>query len=114
MDSIYKKVRAKINLTLNVLNKRDDGFHNIESVFHRISMYDELYVQKVSDEVGIVINSNVKCLENEENIIFKAYNVLKERFDNITGVKVTLNKNIPMQARTSEEEVQIVLHLLSV
>ena len=46
MDKIYLKARAKINLTLNVLDKREDNYHNIESVFQKISLYDELYIEK--------------------------------------------------------------------
>ena len=46
MDKIYLKTRAKINLTLNVLNKRPDNYHNIESVFQKISLYDELFIEK--------------------------------------------------------------------
>ena len=61
-------------------------------------MYDELYVSKGNKNSGIEINSNVKSLENEKNIICKAYNLLKESFDEITSVDVILNKNIPMQA----------------
>ena len=95
---IYKKARAKINLTLNVLNKREDGYHNIESIFQKISLYDEVFAQKGNEDAGIVIKSNVLPLEGEENIICKVYYFLKEQFDEIKSVNVKLKKNIPMQA----------------
>lgn len=100
MDKIYKKSRAKINLTLNVLNKRKDGYHNIESVFQKISLYDEMYIIKEKGANGIQIESNIKSLECEDNIICKAYENIKKKFDCIKQVKVILKKNIPMQGRT--------------
>lgn len=98
MDEVYKKARAKINLTLNVLNKREDGYHNIESVFQKISLYDEIYVKRCNNEDFLEIKSNVKSLEGSNNIIYKAYKLLKEEYDTIKGVQVFLKKNIPMQA----------------
>lgn len=100
MDEVYKKARAKINLTLNVIDKREDGYHNIESVFQRISLYDEMYIRKGKSDNGIVIKSDIKKLEGEANIIYKAYELLKREFSQISSVKVILKKNIPMQART--------------
>lgn len=99
MNEIYKKARAKINLTLNVLDKREDNYHNIESVFQRISLYDEIHVIKGKKENGITIKSNIEFLEGSENIIYRAYELLKEKFKFITQVSVILKKNIPMQAR---------------
>lgn len=42
MEEIYKKARARINLSLEVLGKREDGYHNIKSVFQKINFYDEI------------------------------------------------------------------------
>lgn len=97
MDKIYLKTRAKINLTLNVLNKRPDNYHNIESVFQKISLYDELYLEKNNSD-NLKLTCNIKELENQSNILFKTYNKLKEIYPNISGVSVKLIKNIPMQA----------------
>lgn len=97
MEKIYLKPRAKINLTLNVLNKRPDNYHNIESVFQKISLYDELYIEK-NNENTFNLKSNWPELENENNILYKAYNKLKSLFPSISGIDVTLIKHIPMQA----------------
>ena len=97
MEKIYLKPRAKINLTLNVLNKRPDNYHNIESVFQKISLYDELYIEK-NNENTFNLKSNWPELENENNILYKAYIKLKALFPNISGINVTLIKHIPMQA----------------
>ncbi len=96
MDKIYIKARAKINLSLDVLNKRDDGYHNIESVFQKINLYDELFIQKIEED-KFILESDIKDVSIEDNIIYKAYNKLKQHY-NIGGIKVILNKNIPMQA----------------
>lgn len=97
MNEIYIKARAKINLNLLVLDKREDNYHNIKSVFQKINLYDEIFLKKINtDEFKII--TNVEKINNKENIIYKAYMKLKEKYKNITGVQVTLNKKIPMQA----------------
>ncbi len=97
METIYKKARAKINLNLEVTGKRPDNYHTLSSVFQKINLYDELYIQKTKID-GIVIISNVEELNNESNIMAKAYHALKQNYKNITGVEVKLKKRIPMQA----------------
>lgn len=96
MEQIYKKARAKINLTLNIIGKRDDGYHILESIFQKISLYDEIYLSKTNTN-EIIINSNIKSLENE-NILYKAYSLLKKNYPTITGIQVSLKKQIPMEA----------------
>ena len=97
MEEIYLKARAKVNLNLEVLEKRKDNYHNIQSVFQKINLYDELYIKKTKTG-KIEIDTNINELQNEENIISKAYKVLKNRNEAITGVSVKLIKKIPMQA----------------
>lgn len=97
MDKIYTKARAKVNLTLNVLNKRPDNYHNLESIFQKINLYDELYIEK-TDTNKLEIITNLKNVKLEDNIIFKAYTKLKEISKDICGVKVILNKRIPTEA----------------
>lgn len=96
-ETIFIKARAKINLNLQVLEKREDNYHNLESVFQKINLYDELFVSKCEKD-ELIINSNIKELETKENIIYKAYIKLKEKYSQIKGVTVKLNKKIPMQA----------------
>ena len=89
------KAYAKVNLFLNILNKRKDGYHNLNSVFDFIDLYDEIKVIK-SNTFKLICND--KVLESEDNIIYKAYLKLKETFPHIKGVKVYLKKNIPKEA----------------
>ncbi len=89
------KAYAKINLNLIVLDKREDNKHNIESVFHKIDLFDEIEITK-NDLGKCVIICNNKDLE-DDNLIYKAFTILNENYD-ICGVDVKLNKRIPMQA----------------
>lgn len=97
MEQIYIKARAKINLNLEVIGKRKDNYHNIKSVFQKVNLYDELYIKKTATN-HLELQTNIKELNNKENIIYKAYVALKEKYKTITGVQVKLNKKIPMQA----------------
>lgn len=97
MNQIYMKARAKVNLTLEVLDKREDNYHNLKSVFQKVSLYDEIYIYK-TDTNKLELETNIDEINNQHNIIYKAYVKLKNEYKNITGVKVVLNKNIPMQA----------------
>jgi len=97
MEKIYLKARAKINLGLNVLNKREDKYHNIKSVFQKINLYDEILIEKNAIN-EFELKTNIKKINNKENIIYKAYLIIKEKHNNITGIRVILNKKIPMEA----------------
>lgn len=97
MNQIHMLARAKINLTLDILDKREDNYHNIESVFQKISLYDEIWIYKIKGK-EFILESNIEELNNENNIIYKAYVKIDEMFKLTSGIKVVLNKNIPMQA----------------
>ena len=97
MKEGYIKARAKINLNLLVLDKREDNYHNIKSVFQKINLYDEIFLKKINGYEFNMI-TNIGEINNKENIIYKTYIKMKEKYKNITGVQVKLNKNIPMQA----------------
>ena len=90
------KAYGKINLNLLVLNKREDGKHDLKSVFQKIDLFDELEIKKNKSN-KCIIKCNIKELE-KDNLLIKAFNILKERFPFITGVDVDLWKRIPMQA----------------
>ena len=97
MEKIYLKARAKINLTLNIISKREDGYHNLESIFQKINLYDELYIEK-TDKEELELETNWQEIQNEYNIIEKAYKQIKEKYPQVKGMKVKLIKKIPMQA----------------
>lgn len=97
MNQIYTKARAKVNLTLEILDKREDGYHNLKSVFQKINLYDEIYIY-ITNTNTFELESNIENVKIEDNIIYKAYVKLKDRFKEISGIKVKLIKKIPMQA----------------
>ena len=98
MDSIRLKARAKINLGLDVLGKREDGYHEVRMVMQTIGIYDRLILTKIPEE-EIRITSNLAFLPvNENNLIYKAIKLLKDEYHFPGGVSVDLNKFIPVAA----------------
>jgi 4-diphosphocytidyl-2-C-methyl-D-erythritol kinase len=97
-NMIQFKSYAKINLGLQVLEKRNDGFHNINTIFARISLADDLEINEISSE-EIIIESNPSfAFPMKNNLIFKAAEKLREKENISTGAKIRINKNIPMGA----------------
>ncbi len=93
---IREKAYAKVNFTLDIQNKREDGYHNLKSIILPISLYDELTFEKQLDGVSIDMSNN--NIELEKNIIYKTIMIMKDRFNCISGVKVKVIKNIPVEA----------------
>lgn len=87
---------AKINLGLNVIERRPDGYHNIESLFLPIPWSDELYIEK-SDMFGLSVDGIPIPDTGVPNTCKKAYDLLKLAYD-IPPVNIRLHKNIPTGA----------------
>ena len=96
MQYLYKSP-AKVNLFLNILRKRIDGYHDIQSIFQLIDLQDEIIFKKRNDH-RINIKCAFKSLE-KDNLIIKAINIYSKisKIGNI-GLDVTLKKNIPIGA----------------
>jgi len=91
---------AKINLTLDILYKRDDGFHELKTVFQHIDVKDK--IELVENSISnIEIDCNIKELENETNICYKTALILKEKFGVKKGIKIKIDKIIPIGAGLS-------------
>lgn len=101
MKQIKVQCPAKINLTLEVLNRREDGFHNIKSIMQTISLYDFLTVKAESGTgIEILLDGNSdKIPYDEKNLVFKAARAFLERAG-INNVKISIfiEKNIPVEA----------------
>lgn len=98
MNSIELKSRAKINLSIDVLGKREDGYHLVEMIMQTIDLYDIIKIKEIKiDEIKISSNSSDIPL-NENNIVYKAVKLLKEKFDVKNGVEIFIEKNIPVAA----------------
>lgn len=95
---IIEKAPAKINLSLDVLHKRDDGYHEMEMVMTSIDLADRLTLNLL-DENRIVIESNNGFLPlDERNIVYRSVLMLQKEFDVQQGVHVYIEKNIPIAA----------------
>ena len=98
MNQVELKALAKINLGLDVLGRRENGYHDVRMIMQSIYLYDEVKIEK-KDTPGIEVVTNLKYLPvNEDNIAYKAAHLLKEEFDISEGVKITLKKHIPVAA----------------
>lgn len=89
---------SKVNLALDVLRKRADGYHDVKMVMQTLNLYDELNIETREDD-KIVITSNEEDLEcDERNLIYKAAKLLMEEAGVWKGFTVKLKKNIPIAA----------------
>lgn len=98
-DALAIDTPAKINLFLEVLNKRSDGFHNIYSLFQGVSLYDRLEFRR-RPELGVklTVSSQTELPDGKENLVCRAFGLLQERFDLKQGLAIHLTKRIPIAA----------------
>lgn len=92
------KAPAKINLYLEIINKRPDGYHNIESVMHTVSLFDILEFTELQEDKIELVCDNADLTDTKKNLVYKAAEKVKEKYNITTGVKIKLTKNIPMGA----------------
>lgn len=93
--SFVLEAPAKINWFLSVLNKREDGYHNIASLIQGIGLYDTLLFEE-SERLEII--SDIADLPAEKNLIFKAAVLMQTVAGVRSGARITLKKNIPLAA----------------
>jgi 4-diphosphocytidyl-2-C-methyl-D-erythritol kinase len=97
MNSVEMLSSAKINLSIDVLGKRDDGYHEVEMILHEVDLSDVISLKKISK--GIEINCPYSCLPaDDRNIAYKAAQVFFEHTGINGGTGITIYKNIPVSA----------------
>ncbi len=95
---IRLKAMAKINLGLDVLRKRPDGYHDVKMIMQSVDLYDDLELEK-TEEPGIVLTCNADRIPTDEsNLIWKAADLLLKEKNPEGGVRIHLTKRIPMEA----------------
>lgn len=98
MDTIRLKARAKINLGLDVVRRREDGYHEVKMVMQMLRLYDQIDIEK-TQEAGILVRSNLSFLPTDErNIAYKAAKVMIDQFGLEQGVIIRIEKHIPVAA----------------
>lgn len=98
MEKIVCKAMAKVNLGLDVLRRRQDGYHEVRMIMQSVDLYDVLTFEK-TEAAGIVIRTNKKNIPTDQrNLIYKAADLLMQKYSITDGLCVTLEKRIPMAA----------------
>lgn len=88
---------AKINLTLDILDKRDDGFHEVAMVMQEVSLHDTLVLDKIATGIQLEID-NTELPADESNLCYKAAKLIIDEYGLTSGVNIKLTKRIPMAA----------------
>lgn len=98
MDTIKLHAYAKINLGLDVVRRRKDGYHEVRMIMQTISLHDRLSIRASKKDL-ISIKTNLSYLPtNENNLVYKAAQLLKEEFSIPDGISIHLDKHIPVAA----------------
>ena len=90
---ITMRAYAKINLTLEVLGRRDDGYHDIASILQTVSLHDTLTFEEADD---ITLDSDRRELVTPDNLVLRAANLLRDTAGVSRGTEISLSKNIPL------------------
>lgn len=98
MNSIDLKSRAKVNLSIDVLGKREDGYHLVEMIMQTIDLYDKLKITEIEENSILIKSNSLDIPLNEDNIMYKAVNLLKNQFNVEKGIEISIEKNIPVAA----------------
>lgn len=98
MNSITVKAYAKINLGLDVLRKRPDGYHDVNMIMQTVSLYDTINIRKTRFQ-SVTIRSNLYYLPTDQrNLVYKAVELFRENYPVRSGLSISINKRIPVAA----------------
>jgi 4-diphosphocytidyl-2-C-methyl-D-erythritol kinase len=93
MKTLVIEAPAKINLFLDVKGKRNDGYHELESIMHQINLVDRINIQ-VDD--GITVKSSSPDIpDDEDNLAYQAARLILEKYGQGEGAAIFIEKNIP-------------------
>jgi 4-diphosphocytidyl-2-C-methyl-D-erythritol kinase len=98
MDKLELKALGKVNLGLDILGKKENGYHEVRMVMQTVYLYDRVILER-NRTPGITIETNLKFLPvNENNIAYKAADLIRKEFGISEGIKIILDKHIPVAA----------------
>ena len=92
------QAHAKINLYLDVIGKRPDGYHEIETIFHSIGLHDDIYLRKRTDGKITVYCEHPHVPSDPRNLAYRAAELLLDDTPDLSGVEITILKRIPVAA----------------
>ena len=92
------KAFAKINLCLDVLRRKENGYHEVEMVMTNVDIFDVLEIKELEEKKILLKSYNTDLAMDETNLIYKAIALLQKETGKTFGVEVLLEKNIPMEA----------------
>ena len=98
MDTLTRKAYAKINLGLDVLRRREDGYHEVKMIMQTVDIYDVLTFVKAPADVFRLSVDSAQIPDDDNNLVLKAASLLFATAGIDAGVEVTLQKNIPVAA----------------
>ena len=98
MEMIQEKAYAKVNLGLDIINKRPDGYHEVSMVMHSIDLCDDIIIRKRNDDKRSYSTDSNKLSMDESNLVCKAADLFCETFKISDGFSIELIKRIPMAA----------------
>lgn len=97
MDKLALKAYGKINLGLDVLRKRSDGYHDLKMIMQMVDVYDDIIITKTDRKDEIIVATDKFVLENEKgNLAYMAAKLLFDKFDIHQGIEIKINKRIPI------------------
>lgn len=98
MDEIELRAHGKINLSLDVLGRRNDGYHEVKMIMHTVALHDGIFIKK-ERERGIRMECNLPSLPtNEENLMVRAAKAIMDEFSIEEGLSLRLMKRLPVAA----------------
>ena len=92
------KAYGKINLSLDVLRKREDNYHDLEMIMQEIDLYDLLTIEEINSDDIVIDSDDEKLPRDERNIVYKVVKKIKDDFNIKKGVNIFIEKNIPVSA----------------
>ena len=101
MQVVKEKANAKINLFLDITGVRDDGFHEIKTVMHSVSLFDSIYIsreQSKNTEITLTVSGNKFLPCDEKNLAYKAAKLYLDTADIKCKIKINIKKRIPVAA----------------
>ena len=96
--SLLLKAPAKINLNLQIFNKREDGYHNIKSEFQTVELHDKIKLTKIPEGIQLITFGKYKIPNNRDNLVYQVAEKLRPHAKGKVGVKIEIDKQIPLFA----------------